>query len=111
QLAADNFVFGFGVAADLDLFDVGFLALFNLEVEVHGASLGVGNTHHIEIPGGASHIDITFGPVEILNVFGIDFQALGSKDITDIHAQTIRAGLAPLAFHCPNNAQAVGNIG
>src|SRR5581483_5696063 len=110
QLAPNDFVFGLGIAADFDLFDVGFLAFLNLKIQIHGAGVGVGNAHHRQAAAGRAHIDVSFGAINVLDVFGVLLEALGREDVAHVHQQAVGTDFTPLTFHGVNLAQAVGDI-
>ena len=87
QLAPDHLVLGLGIAANLDVLDADLLAFLDLELEVHGARLRVGDSQHLQVARGGGDINIAFGAVEILHRLDILGHALRGEDVAHVHLQ------------------------
>src|SRR4029077_11469750 len=109
EFTADDLVFGFGVAMNFNFFDIRFFAFIDLEIQVHGPGLGIGDAGDIEAaPRG--DIDVAFGAVEILDVLGILAQPAGLEHVADVHRQTVGAEFALLALEFVDDFQAVCEV-
>ena len=88
QFTADDFVFCFGVAADVDLIDEVFLPFLDLVVQVHGSFRSVGG-----LDGKNSGIalvlraEVAGAFVKIGHGLVVVVESLGSEDVAGTHGQ------------------------